>query len=160
VRSLSFVERAVEDAVKAHRERAVGRAGREAAAGGLAPVFTRLLQDIEETNRSVVDPELRAAVREAWRAVRELADRAIAGDERDPAEALRAIDEALAERAVKTLDAETRRHLEAQVDAALASLWTLGDPSALAEARRVRFQRAAREALGLPVLRLDFAEVG
>jgi hypothetical protein len=160
VRSLSFVAGAVEDAARAWRERAVGRAGRDPAAGGLAPAFARLLQDIEETNRAVVDPELRAAVRQAWRAVRELADRAVAGDERDPAEALRAIDEVLVERAVKTLDAETRRHLEAQVDAALASLWALGDPSALAEARRVRFQHAAREALGLPALRLDFGEVG
>ncbi len=159
VRSLSFVAGAVDDAAKAWRERGVGRAGREPGAGGLAPAFDRLLQDIEETNRMVADPELRAAVREAWRAVRELADRAVAGDERDPADALRRIDEGLVERAVKTLDAETRRHLEAQVDAALASLWALGDPSALAEARRVRFHRAAREALALPALRLDFGEV-
>jgi hypothetical protein len=148
VRSLAYLVGAVDDAAKLWRERQVGRP--TASVGGLAPAFEALVTALESAGRR--DPRLAAACAETARAVRTLAERALAGTEPDPAGTLLALDEALAERALATLDASHRNRLEADVDAALT---LRSDDPARIEARRARLHEAARAALALPALVLD-----
>lgn len=156
VRSLAFVASAVEQAMREWQARRVGGRGPGTAAStSLGEAFDRLLARIEQAGRAQSHPALRDACRAAWRAVHELAERTLAGDEADPAAALLRLDETLADRALAALDAETRGRLEAEVSRALAPERSLSDPAALREAWRARLHRAVREAVGLPELTLD-----
>lgn len=153
VRGLAYVVGAVEDAAKAWRARSVG-GDRASSSTGLAPAFERIGAALEAAE-GMLGGAIADTLRDTRRAVRQLADRSLAGLEADPAAALATLSDRLADRALAALDVDTRASMEAQVDAVLAAASGFEDPGALAEARRARSRRAVREALDLPALVLD-----
>lgn len=154
---LAYAAPAVEQAIKGWQERGVGRHPEAEAQPELHAAFDALLARLAEAGRGQPAEPLRVVLRSAWRAVRDLRDRSVAGAERDPVEALEAVAERMYDDAWSALAADVRAGIEFEIEAALATERRMGRPEMVAVTRQAVLRRRVREAAGLPALRLGLS---